>query len=195
MNFSKQELDLISDKSIIELKLKATDKVIQLFEGLKSQIKAILKERNFSEIPSVGGKISRGENYLQLPYVNLDYPAHFSKKDVFAFRWFFWWGNFFSFTFHLSGTYLGKHREALIASHQTLANHGLFICVGNTPWQYHYEPDNYMPLQDVPSTIYMENDFIKISQKYGINEADDYLNACIDFLALISSIINVKPEK
>ena len=35
-------------------------------------------------------KIAKGENYLGLPYVILDYPRIFGKEDVFAFRTMFW---------------------------------------------------------------------------------------------------------
>ena len=49
-------------------------------------------------------KIAKGENYLQLPYVLLDYPRCFDKENIFAIRTMFWWGNFFSITLHLSGS-------------------------------------------------------------------------------------------
>ena len=47
------------------------------------------------EFFDVSPKISRGEQYLGLPYVMLDYPRIFSKENVFAIRTFFWWGNYF----------------------------------------------------------------------------------------------------
>ena len=57
-------------------------------------------------------KISRGENYNGLPYVMLDYPRCFGKEDVFAMRTMFWWGNFFSITWHLKGKYSKEYIAA-----------------------------------------------------------------------------------
>ena len=50
-------------------------------------------------------KISKGENYKDLPYVMLDYPRCFQKEKTIAIRTFFWWGNFFSINLQLSGEY------------------------------------------------------------------------------------------
>lgn len=52
-----------------------------------------------------GPKISKGESYLGLPYVVLDQPRFFGKEEVFALRTFFWWGNSWTITLHLKGTY------------------------------------------------------------------------------------------
>ena len=58
----------------------------------------------FPELISITPKLSKGEKYNDLPWVILDYPALFSKTDVFALRTMFWWGNFISITLHLSGS-------------------------------------------------------------------------------------------
>ncbi len=36
----------------------------------------------------------------------LDYPAAFEKKNIFGVRCFFWWGNYFIISLHLSGKYI-----------------------------------------------------------------------------------------
>ncbi len=59
------------------------------------------------------GKISKGENYQEQPWVMLDFPRLFSKESVFAFRTMFWWGHYFSFTFHLSGNAFNAHKSHL----------------------------------------------------------------------------------
>lgn len=59
-------------------------------------------------------KLSRGENYLGLPYMILDYPAVFDKENVFAIRTMFWWGHYFSITLHLKGTYRFRYLPSLL---------------------------------------------------------------------------------
>ena len=45
-------------------------------------------------------KISKGENYLGLPYLILDFPKKFDDENQFAVRSFFWWGKYFATFFY-----------------------------------------------------------------------------------------------
>ena len=84
-----------------------------LLEKVKAEIKK--KKLVFPHaVDALNGKIFRGENYRQLPYLVLDYPKHFSKESVLAFRTMLWWGNFFSCTLHLQGKALDERRSSLI---------------------------------------------------------------------------------
>ncbi|NJN25258.1 MAG: hypothetical protein HC819_04405 [Cyclobacteriaceae bacterium] len=111
------------------------------------------------------GKISKGENYHGLPYQMLDFPAIFSKESIFAFRTMFWWGNFFSVTLHLQGEALKKYRKNICAHINELSSEGFFVSTGPTPWEYHYESENYklIDIEDV-ARLAQEN-FIKLSKK------------------------------
>ena len=80
------------------------------------------------------GKISKGENYRDLPWIVLDFPAFFSKENIFAYRTFFWWGNFFSSTLHLQGISLDYYRGLITQNISLLLNKGVFICVNQSPW-------------------------------------------------------------
>jgi hypothetical protein len=128
-------------------------------------------------------KISKGENYLGLPYVMFDYPALFTKEKVFALRTMFWWGNFFSVTLHLSGLYKGMYAETLMDNLYVMEA-DVYLCVLDNEWQHHFESDNYLPLRDLERNQAIEMSrqkrFIKIAIKYDINrwqEIDSLLKA------------------
>ena len=127
----------------------------------------------FPELTACVPKISKGEKYRELPYVILDYPAIFSKSDVFALRTMFWWGHFISVTLQLSGKYK-KQSEAFIEKNLPGANPSLYISSGNEAWQHHFEADNYtlLSLMDA-ATLHkkiVQPSFIKIALKYDLNE-------------------------
>ncbi|MBL4657963.1 MAG: hypothetical protein JKX73_08185 [Flavobacteriales bacterium] len=151
MNLSDQDLSLITDSKFLLAKVEVTSKINGLMEATRSELQALLGSSDFvfpSDVNLSHGKISRGEFYKSLPYFVLDYPASFSKKDIFAFRTMFWWGNFFSCTLHLQGLYLDEHRDSLVKNAGLLLGEDLYIGVGDTPWEYHYETDNYQTQVD-----------------------------------------------
>jgi hypothetical protein len=106
LSLSADELELVCNKDWILTKKMVVDKVYLLLGGLSQQMQDYI-ESNQLLLPAVvtqsSPKISKGENYLGLPYVMLDYPRYFKSNDTLAIRTFFWWGNFFSISLHLSG--------------------------------------------------------------------------------------------
>ena len=115
-------------------------------------------------------KISRGENYRDLPYMVLDYPARFSKKDIFAYRTMFWWGNFFSCTLHLQGKSLLTYRSKILLNIDQLEKHAYYLCISDSPWQYHYGADNYKQLTISDSNFIETSRFLKLSKKIKLDE-------------------------
>ena len=174
-------------------KASALKKVNLLLGNTLDRLKEKVQTSNFEfhqDIRSQSGKISQGENYNMLPYQVLDYPAHFEKTDIFALRTMFWWGHFFSVTLHLQGESLVKYRSSLLTNFDQLLKEELYIAVGNTPWQYHYEPDNYLPLEPEHISIIEQGEFVKLSKKIPVNEfsklpdfASSFLQRMIRLLA------------
>lgn len=124
-----------------------------------------------SSILSSVPKISKGENYKMLPYIILDYPAVFSKQDVFALRTLFWWGHNFSVHLLFSGIYLEKFKEVVLKNVKQSATE-FFICVHETEWEHHFEPHNYI-LADAGNieNINQQNPkFIKLALKFSLEE-------------------------
>ncbi len=179
--FSKQQLEYFHDTSFLLTKREILKRLQHLLAVSERELVKIIREEAPSSVPddckTAAGKISRGENYRGLPYLVLDYPRLFKQKDIFTFRTMCWWGNFFSCTLHLQGTVLQQLRLAL--------NRGIrsghfspdtYICVNSTPWEYHYEPDNYQLLSEMEHreiSDLLDRDFVKISRKM---ELDHYNN-------------------
>ena len=116
-------------------------------------------------------KISKGENYKKLPFIILDYPAVFSKTDVFALRTLFWWGNNFSLHLQLSGKYLKQFEERLFKNLKQ-ADGNFFICVNDTEWEHHFELDNYVTAnaENINNSQERKAAFIKIALKYDLEK-------------------------
>ena len=60
---------------------------------------------------------------------------------------------------------------------------GFYFCVNKTPWEYHYEKDNYMLLDDLLTTNpeqliidIQEKDFIKLSRKIDIASYNEVIS-------------------
>jgi len=120
-------------------------------------------------------KISKGENYEGLPYVIMDYPAYFSKENIFAIRTMFWWGNFFSVSLHLSGGNFRFNNE-LDKQLSYLKEKAFFICVNESQWQHSFDPSNYNSAFLLDNKKYyeiLERDFFKISKKIEVDEWDN----------------------
>lgn len=167
---------MVSDAGVILTKNRIIDTVYELFGELSSFCVQHLAEHSSelpSEITQLSPKISRGENYLGLPWVVLDYPRCFRGEDIFSVRSFFWWGNFFSTSLLLSGKYLSYSPQ------ERLRGKGWSVCVHTDPWQHHFGEDNFQPLDVVlPGNLPHSRQFQKFARKLPLSawtEADLFL--------------------
>lgn len=171
LELTERELVIIQDQEFLLTKASALAKVYKILSTTREELKKIVENsRLIPEQRSMfkTSKISRGENYLGLPYQVLDYPAFFSRNDTFAYRTMFWWGNFFSATLHLEGQFLEHFRKQILQRLDELVEMDLFICVGATPWEYHYGKDNYQPLS-IDHQKHIEScSFLKLSRKQSL---------------------------
>jgi hypothetical protein len=172
---SPKELELVCNTDWILTKhiiiQKATDllgEALLSMQEATDQKKGDLPEVFFVKSP----KISKGENYRQLPYVVLDYPRFFDRENTLAIRTFFWWGNFFSINLQLSGKIKNDAAPNLLAHFLQLQKNDYWICVHNHPWEHHFETDNYVPIQTFThaqfETILHNETFIKIGKKISL---------------------------
>ena len=86
---SDDELQLVNNAEWILTKRKIMNTVDQLLGYVcESQKGVIEKEKEWlpQEAFRFGAKIARGENYLQLPYLMLDYPRCFADTDILLFE-------------------------------------------------------------------------------------------------------------
>lgn len=167
------ELQLMQDTSFFDMKRR----IMQKTETLLTDLQAGLEDKkNYynvllpEKVLNIPAKISRGENYLGFPYLVLDFPRVFEKEHVFAFRTMFWWGNHFSFTLHVGGKYFEEVKDNFLLNYSSLKLPGVYLCINDDPWEYHYQNDNYKLLSDIEDAAFIENtissqQFIKLSQR------------------------------
>ena len=177
IHLSAEELALVQNGAILLTKNNIIQKVYTLFGGLSDSLRSHYEHNKtrFPEILNTYPKIAKGENYLQLPYVLLDYPRCFDKENIFTIRTMFWWGNFFSITLHLSGKYKRTFETAIQKNIQSLAEHDFYICINEDEWQHHFKTDNYMPankltLGEINSIT--QRHFIKVAIKFPLEKWD-----------------------
>lgn len=175
--FTSGELKLMIDGAFFKQKYNITKKMISAFETLNAQIEEIkISGKNYfpEQANKISGKISKGENYLGLPWIVLDNPRVFNIKDIFAYRTLFWWGNYFSFTLHLAGKYLEEYKEPILMNFENLKEKNILVCVNSKQWIHHLEKDNYLSLDNFDETrlekLINENQFLKLSCKLELSE-------------------------
>lgn len=188
INFSKTEMSFIQDQDFLLSKVEIEKKMKDLMGRVEQELYPSIQEYSWpKEVLSKSGKISKGDNYKGLPYYILDFPRRFDKEGVLAFRTMFWWGNFFSATLHLSGKYLEIARGTLLDNLENIRSSQAYICVYNTPWEYHYGTDNYLPARQIEAgslqSIFTKKPFVKISYHWPL---DQY----IELPGLVSSVFS-----
>ncbi|MCH7724311.1 MAG: hypothetical protein IIA49_06905 [Bacteroidetes bacterium] len=195
MQLTEKELLILQDTDFLLTKATVLEKINTLLRQTREELKGCVENSNFS-FPDgtdlLNGKISKGENYKNLPYMVLDYPALFTTKTVFAYRTMFWWGNFFSATLHLEGIALNYYRNSITINLNKLLEKDVYIGVGDTPWQYHYEKDNYIPLTENHKYFINNCKFLKLSKKLELKKWNDVPEFSTNFFELILPVLKLR---
>ncbi len=189
--FTPEESRCIADSSFLLTKAEVIRKIDRLLAETRDHLRDICLDQGRSWPSNVDistGKISRGENYQSLPYMVLDFPCFFSRDDIFSLRTMFWWANFFSCTLHLQGTFLNTWRPLIRRNIDVLSANYLFISVGPTPWEYHYDEDNYARLSQDHLSLVESASFIKLSRRIPLNEVESVKEKTGDFWKLLLSL-------
>ena len=195
LNLTPQEIVVAMDSGFIFAKQKVIEKVYGLFGALASEF-AVEFSNAFPAIKAGNAKISKGENYRGLPYVMLDFPRFFSKNDVFAIRCFFWWGNFFTITLHLSGSYKEQYSPALAKAVSEQLFDNWHCCHADDEWQHHFEPDNFTTLNSSSAETFAGRRFIKLAKKIPLTEWDNAYKFFTDnYCKLLASISYQAPMR
>ncbi len=102
MHINLNELELISNKSIIEQKQAAITNMVNRFHQLAATLTQELQKQNLWSENLFGGrhaKVTKGENFHGFPFVVLDTPQLGGGEIKVALRTLFWWGHHFSCQF------------------------------------------------------------------------------------------------
>lgn len=190
MDLTSDELKIIHDTDFLLTKARVLDKIRIRFSEIQINLKQQIKKLPPDMIFTSPGKISRGENYRQLPYLVLDYPACFSGNNIFTFRTMFWWGHFYSTTLHLQGSYLHQLKSNIEKNQAILAKKNVYISTGETPWEYHFESHNYQLFTPETSIKFDRVDFLKLSQKFPLNSYQTLDIEVLEFYLLMMDLIS-----
>ena len=174
---SPDELLLAQNSDWILTKRTIIDKAVQLLSALCDNMRDIVDAEKVNLPPEAflsEPKISKGENYRQLPYVILDYPRNFSAGNILAVRTMFWWGNFFSITLHLAGNHKKIFYEHVNKKIALLQNSDYYLCINEDQWQHHFEEGNYVSVScktnDELLEIFQQQPFIKIARRFSLSQ-------------------------
>jgi len=174
ITLSVKELELVCNTDWILTKQIIIQKVYNVFGLAAAEMQRQLAESKPELNRLTTPKISKGENYRQLPYVILDYPRLFTKEDTAAIRTFFWWGNFCSVSVQLAGKYKAGAKQKLLDHYCFLSTNDYFICVADAPWEHHFEKDNIMAVSAASAeeftTLITSKPFVKIAKKIPLEE-------------------------
>lgn len=199
ITFSDKELNFFQDTEFLLAKSSINEKVFSLLVAAETSLKAIVKQKLYSFPKGTftkAGKISKGENYRQLPYLILDYPRLFSQQSILAFRTMFWWGNEFSATLHLQGDALETVRPALLKNHQNLVNHHVYFCIHPSPWEYYFNDDNYKSIEELYAeelTNYLKvKPFLKFSRQLPLSQWHQLIPFVTDTFQLFFNALNTE---
>ncbi|MFT3827004.1 MAG: hypothetical protein QM731_23975 [Chitinophagaceae bacterium] len=194
IQLSEEELELVQNAGWLLTKNNIVRKVFELFGEVAHHIRDIIPATKVPREALVASpKISKGENYLGLPYVMLDYPRLFDKSDFFAVRTFFWWGNYFSVTLHLKGRYKAMLGTVLNNNIELLTRHQFYICVGEDEWRHELTADNYVEISALPlattEELLKSDGFCKLSATVSFQQWQQAREALIELhLALFRAI-------
>lgn len=195
--FNQKEVDYINDRDFLLTKKNISKKVFALLANVQEAIIPVLQQHREiipTEVLAISGKISKGENYGSLPYLILDCPRFFQKEDVFAIRTMFWWGNYCSITLHLQGKYLERFKSSFIDNiAHLIADGNYYICINKSPWEYHFESDNYLHLGSLSEgdiqALIRNKRFMKISTRVDFNQMPVLDEIAVEFINQMFGIL------
>jgi hypothetical protein len=197
IQLSEEELELACDPFVLLTKNAVMTKAGELLGALSEHMQHELHshDRSITDAIEAGPKVSRGENYLGLPYVILDFPRYFREHDVFAVRTMFWWGNFFSMTLHLKGNYREHFRSKLTVALPGMTERGFHVCISEDEWEHHFGVDNYIPQASLEEglweDLYNVRTFTKLAVKWPVDEWNDVPRKMEEAFAEFRTILGI----
>lgn len=192
IRLSAAEMKLFEDAEVILTKNSILHKTVWLL----SEVQELMMNEALPEYGNVAPspKISKGENYLGLPYVILDYPRISKCDDLFFIRSLFWWGNFFSSTLQLSGNYKAKHSGQLADAFAVLSTQHYYIGTNKNPWMHHFKEDNYKEIRTLSkeafAIILEEQPHIKIAARWPLSDWDSAASKLFESWKLLTGLIS-----
>jgi len=137
--FTPKELTLLGDEQFFRAKARIMKKmkaiVEGVYDGLQQELAGVtlLAPEGFSP---KSHQFVKGEHLEDFPYQYLDYFKHFRGEEKFTFRTLLWWGHHIVFALILEGGHLAQYKKNLMTRYGGVADQGLALCLGGTPWEW-----------------------------------------------------------
>lgn len=194
LQLSSQHIALVTNAEWILTKNEILKHIKNVFEELYAWQQTVLNTSLLpTEVLKPGGKISRGENYLGLPWIVLDNPRCFTKENIFAIRTLFWWGRSFNTTLHVSGKWQQHFSQKLIQSFHQLQHNQFFISHNGDEWVHDVSSTSYIPLKNVDDKqfeeIIKQAPFIKIAVSTSIENIEASIEILMQQFQLLINIV------
>jgi hypothetical protein len=138
-SFTPEELHLVSDTHFFRAKAEIMNKVRVMLDLLYATLEENLRGVELLVPPDfdpAAHQFVKGEHLEDFPYQYLDYFKYFAGDTKFTFRSLFWWGHHIVFALILEGGYLSQYKANLMNRYGGVADQGLVLCLGSTPWEW-----------------------------------------------------------
>ncbi len=177
IRLSEEEQLLVMNGNWILTKNRVLDQVSTFLASLQEEQSDWIRKQAPglpASVLAIPAKLSKGEQYLGLPYRVLDYPRCFGVVDTFALRTIFWWGHYFTVNLQLAGHWKKETAPSLIAAFTEMQEGNILICTGTDPWQHQLSEDAYRPARAMNreewEKIILEQAFIKLSARQELSD-------------------------
>ncbi len=138
--FTPDELTLLHDKQFFRAKAQIMTKMRAVLDGvyggLQHELKGVKLVAPEGFNPEAH-QFVKGEHLEDFPYQYLDYFKHFDGEVKFTFRSLLWWGHHIVFALILEGGRLAQYKKNLMNRYGGVADQGLVLCLGSTPWEWY----------------------------------------------------------
>ena len=183
---TNKEFELILDTEYPLLKKNAIDKIqAQLHELGEHLIANPLITRL---LHAQSYKISKGENYLNLPYLVLDLPKIDGNHFPILCRTMFWWGNYFSFNVFIRKD--AYDMDSFGKKLKQCASDNIHLLISDKIWQQDLDSEDYNQISEWSENIVTEGHYLKLSIKHPIEEIDTLFEKATYYYGLILSCLN-----
>lgn len=192
IRLSTAERDLFGNAEMILTK----NSILQKTTALLSDVQNVLLDEAPTSVCSASPppKISKGENYLGLPYVILDYPRIANGAGLFFIRSMFWWGNFYSSTLQTAGTFKEDACTKLESAYDGLKENHYFAGIHQDPWIHHFDTANYQPISGLSkhafTALLKELPHTKIAARWPLDEWDSAAGNLIKSWKFLTGVMN-----
>jgi len=137
--FTPDELRLLGDQTFFRAKARIMKKMKAILEGVHGGLQRELADVTLLAPEGFNQKACqfvKGEHLEDCPYQYLDFFKHFDGEVKFTYRTLLWWGHHIVFALILEGGRLAQYKKNLMNRYGAVADQGLSLCLGSTPWEW-----------------------------------------------------------